>query len=521
MKTRLISLLIPSLFLIPLSAYGFTPAVGIVADGQNYTLTTSAVMGIANINSFSVDPSNSGASLQLNSIMHVITTTGTQDYLLQNVIQFPDSNSNNAYVGDYVFNVTSYGNTKYYDKYADENLFQRPLKILFATREQTIPGVGVQVQFLYSDKQTVFKEYDNKTFVIPGIISSAFLVTSNQSILNGSEKYETEFVWGGYGNGSIGNFTSMDSTLSLFYYTNVQVPQNSSQPYLISPWKPFQGYANYGRDTGEMDQNIYSTINPENNGTAVIELGKTENITISTDKLSYTNGDTIRISGIISPAILGTPMTIYIFAPARNVVQELQIDMPQNFNNSINFDRAIQTGSNSWQYSGTYTVEAYYGSNTAQTTFSFTSAPPQTTPQPNGFPSPSTYLIPGTNIAVRYNILDGNGKLESMQIDSGSKSLVIEADYNDVSLLAIGLPDSLIKFNGDPLIYIDGKKTSYYNTIKTQDGVTLDISVSSGYHIIQIFGSQVPIPEFGNITSVVFLISVITMAFVSGRARPK
>lgn len=355
-----------------------------------YEINTNGVMGIVRINSISVNPPNSGASLQLNTILHVTTTNGTTDYWLQDVIQFDDTNSQTANFLDNIWNVSDLKNTsqicahtnpvKYvickimgvYYKTNTPFSYTLPFSEALAISEEIIQGKGVQIQFMHSGNG-VTDTYDNKIITIPNITSASLLISNNTA---NYAYYDTEFVWGGIANAEIGNFNAMNSTLHLFY--------NDGSNNVV-PWKPFPGYSTIGYDTAETAQNIYSTINPQDNETALVELGNSQNqndatpatmnesqtqpiintptyqqvyppILISTDKRYYTNGDTITISGTLTPVIPGTVLTIELLNPNNNVITVEQIVPQQSLYHAI-----IVTGNVFW-HSGTYTIKAQYGS---------------------------------------------------------------------------------------------------------------------------------------------------------------
>lgn len=397
-----------------------TYPTGISANGLNYyapyTVNTNAVMGIAHITSISVNPPNSGASLQLNVVLHVITTNGTTDYALQDIIQFDDTNYQTAKFVDNIWNVSDLKNTsqicahtnplKYtlckilgvYFKSTRQFSYQLPFTEELAIAEQTIQGKGVQIEFLSTENgQTNL--YDNRTITIPNITSASLLITADNAT-NIGVPYNTEFVFGGMGNGETGNFNAMNSTLGLAY--------NDGSINLVQ-WKTFPKYSTIGYITAETAQNIYSTINPQDNGTALVELGNPQNqntvtlptttneqqtqpfittptyqqnyppLTISTDKQSYNHGDTIAVVGVIASVVPNTPLAIEILDPNNKLIQIAQISVPPN---GI-FTDNIQTSSNLWQYSGTYTIKAQYGPQniSAQAIFDLSSISPETTPE--------------------------------------------------------------------------------------------------------------------------------------------
>ncbi len=458
-----IALIFLSLSIIPVSAQTLeqqlqsareTYPTGIAANGLNYannyahyTVNTNAVIGIAHINSISVNPPNSGAGLQLNVVLHVITTNGTTDYWLQNVIQFGDTNSQTANFLDNIWNLSNPEDTsqicahtnilkhivcKILGVYATPTtqfVYQLPFTEELAISEETILGKGVQIQFMYNGEGKA-SLYDNRMITIPNITSASLLITADNTT-NIGLNYDAEFVFGGIGNGETGNFNAMNSTLGLVY---------NDGSINLAQWETFPSYNNDGYDTAETAQNIYSTINSQNNGTALVELGNPQNqntaiqtipstpptitngqqtqpiintpsyqqnyspLTISTDKQFYTLGDTIVITGVAASVLPGTPLAIEILDPNNNLVQMTQIDVPSNGQ----FTESFLASGPLWKADGTYTVKAQNGAQniSAQTTFDLTSTSPQITPQTTPQIVTPSYKVPefGTLTSVVFLI---------------------------------------------------------------------------------------------------------------------
>src|SRR5260370_1587756 len=91
------------------------------------------------------------------------------------------------------------------------------------------------------------------------------------------------------------------------------------------------------------------------------------NITVTTDKSSYTINDSIVISGVVKSVVPGTPITIQIFNANNNLVNADQIAVSQDGTYS---DTNIKAKGPFLPSSGTYTVTVEYCPTlTAQTTF--------------------------------------------------------------------------------------------------------------------------------------------------------
>jgi hypothetical protein len=95
-------------------------------------------------------------------------------------------------------------------------------------------------------------------------------------------------------------------------------------------------------------------------------------ITVSTDKTSYADGDTITISGTVADQ-LNMPISIVIRDSSNNMAYIAQTNPNADGTYSV---QAIAGGS-TWKTMGTYEIDVTYGGpdKTAKTTFEFTSQP--------------------------------------------------------------------------------------------------------------------------------------------------
>lgn len=242
-------------------------AVGLVANGlvnktgsmTPYDIEADKVMGYVHVNSLDAQGTPySGASLQLNIMLHAVTTTGTHDIWLQNVIQFDDTTKRTGNVLDNVWSSDSHNtlqkcifaickSTTYYYKTVHPFKYTLPFSESIMISEQPIVGEGVQITFLYVGHGLV-NIYDKKLIEIPGLKSASILIEPN-TLTGYGVAHDAELVWGGVGGGSIAHFTSLDSQLALEYANGNYV------------WESFPYYFNKGLDTGESAQNLSSVVN--------------------------------------------------------------------------------------------------------------------------------------------------------------------------------------------------------------------------------------------------------------------
>ena len=232
-------------------------------------------------------------------------------------------------------------------------------------------------------------------------------------------------------------------------------------------------------------------------------------ITVTTDKPSYNDGDKITISGITNDYISGTPVTVEIRNPIGNVVKFDQVDIGTDKTYSTT---VVATGS-LWQAAGTYSIFVEFGSQdrTAKTTFQFSGSSISKVP--------STIQVDGTNLSVLYTIT--NGKVLDIKADTQSKSLIVSIQTTGDGVLTITLPRALIdaQANGQDDQYFvlnDGQEASFQEINKTSTDRTLSIPFTDGTQQIEIIGTQI-VPEFGPIAALVLAIAIVSIIAVSAK----
>ncbi|MGI0007788.1 MAG: hypothetical protein ACREAR_07320 [Nitrosotalea sp.] len=108
-------------------------------------------------------------------------------------------------------------------------------------------------------------------------------------------------------------------------------------------------------------------------------------ITVTTDKMAYSDGDTMTISGTVSDQ-LNIPVSIVIRDSAQTPVYIAQASPGA----SNTYSATVVAGGSLWKNTGTYEIDVTYGGSdkTAKTTFTFTPASQtptsSVTPQTNG-----------------------------------------------------------------------------------------------------------------------------------------
>ena len=236
-------------------------------------------------------------------------------------------------------------------------------------------------------------------------------------------------------------------------------------------------------------------------------------ISVTTDKTSYNDGDTIAISGSTMNYISGQPITMEIINPIGNIVKLAQIDLGSD----RTYSTSLKASGPLWSAAGMYKVTVQFGSNsnTAQTTFQFAGSAGTTTSATNTIP------VDGTSLSVKYSIT--NGKVTDIKADVQSKSLIVSIQSTGDGVLTITLPRGLIDSQTSSgqddkwVVLNDGQEnTDVQETSTTTTDRTLSIPFSNGTSEIEIIGTQI-IPEFGPIAALVLAIAIISIIAVSAK----
>jgi len=234
-------------------------------------------------------------------------------------------------------------------------------------------------------------------------------------------------------------------------------------------------------------------------------------ISVTTDKTSYNDGDRIVISGSVQDYIADTPVTMKIISPIGNIVKVDQVDLEAD----RTFSTPITAIGTLWQEAGAYTVKVQYGSKdrTSETTFQFAGS----TTMPTG----PVMKVDGTDFSVKYHIT--NGKVLGMKIDSISKSLMVSIQTTGDGVLSVTLPRGMIDAkvqgqDGKFVVLAEGQESDFEETGATETDRMLSIPFTYGTTQIEIIGTFA-IPEFGPIAAVVLVISIMAIIVVSAKTR--
>jgi hypothetical protein len=229
-------------------------------------------------------------------------------------------------------------------------------------------------------------------------------------------------------------------------------------------------------------------------------------LTVSTNKPNYTTGETIVISGGVTPAA-GQALLIEVFNP-NGALYRIDPITPAS---DGSYSYAMKIGGKLGP-SGTYTVVVYYNNQKAQTTFSFTN----TSPPPVGPWHTVTVQINGVSYQIQYSISLG-GTLGNIAADTSTTSLKASITATSDGTLALKIPrnvlDAKTSTGADDnfVIFADDIPTVNFNESGSDNTQrTIYINFDQGTQTIQVVGTHI-VPEFGAgaVAAIVLAIAVI------------
>ncbi len=245
-----------------------------------YEIVTSGVLGQATINAIgayngsSADPY--GASLQLNVMLQVNTTSAQYSYWLQDIADFI-TNKNEMLINDNVWNASApassiigsitagrgevtlwQGGDQYYYGYSTATTsYSLPLQLLLPLSVSSSHD-SITLTFGYQVNGGPLVTYDTVTITEPDSILNASIVVSGYRMTPSGNDYDAELVFGGEVNGETTTFTSMNSELMMLY----RLSNGTYAP-------PYAAYE-FGSDTAESAYNLQTVLQ---NGNVFVTIG--------------------------------------------------------------------------------------------------------------------------------------------------------------------------------------------------------------------------------------------------------
>ena len=300
--------------------------------------------------------------------------------------------------------------------------------------------------------------------------------------------------------------------------------------------------------TGVIGVNIgnVSSINPDNNGamTAYQYLQQKYNgslvssslppLSIQTDALSYSQGDTILIHGTVKNVSNQTAVTLRIVNGLKNLVSIAQLIPASDGSFS---SKVLATGP-LWTKAGNYTIIAQYGPAT-NATISFNYGGGDGTSKLSAPPTSNTFTLQTS--AGSYNIpyTIRGGTVQNIQLDGQNHILTVTINAPSDGSLSIDIPRAMMdskqqltaptgpnqtlttQISQSELpdqsftVQVGGQNAQVTET-KDPNSRTLGISFHKGDTTINIMGT-VSVPEFGPIAALVLAIAIVSIIAVSAK----
>ena len=241
-------------------------------------------------------------------------------------------------------------------------------------------------------------------------------------------------------------------------------------------------------------------------------------IVVTTDKSSYSEGETILVTGEVRDQYSGTPVSIIIKAPNGNIVRIAQ----ETVGADKKFSMEHTAGGGLMKTEGIYLVTVTYGTvnRTAEASFEFGGSTVIPTEDPPSTVTDTTVSVQGSSDLVGYEIT--GGKLLGISPDVEANSLIISIDATSDGSLTLTIPRSVLDatINGgddDFFVLIDGEEVDFDETSSSTDR-TLTIAFPEGAEEIEIIGTFV-VPEFGTIAVMILSIAIISIIAISAKSR--
>ncbi|MDC0209606.1 PEFG-CTERM sorting domain-containing protein [Nitrosopumilus sp.] len=276
--------------------------------------------------------------------------------------------------------------------------------------------------------------------------------------------------------------------------------------------------------------------------------GENDSITVITDKSSYSEDESILISGEIKYLALGDQLTILITSPNGNIAEIDQVTAgpDKKFNTEITPNGAY------WKISGTYVILVTQDENNqATTSFEFSGAVNSSTNEldekvvedaviedaviedaviedslvdeiavVDSVLTATTVTVQDSTDLISYEIT--NAKLLNVIPDLDAVSLLIYIETTDEGSITLTIPRSVLdaSINGGDdefFVLVDGEEVDF-EEITTSVDRTLTIDFLAGTEQIEIIGTFV-IPEFGTIAAMILAVAIISIVAISAKSR--
>ena len=276
--------------------------------------------------------------------------------------------------------------------------------------------------------------------------------------------------------------------------------------------------------------------------------GENDSITVTTDKSSYSEDESISISGEIKYLALGDQLTILITSPNGNIaeIDQVTAGTDKKFNTEITPNGAY------WKIPGTYVILVTQDENNQATTFfEFSGAVNSSTNEldemvvedaviedaviedaviedslvdeiavVDSVVTATTVTVQDSIDLISYEIT--NAKLLNVIPDLDAVSLLIYIETTDEGSITLTIPRSILdaSINGGDdefFVLVDGEEVDFEENTTSVDR-TLTIDFLAGTEQIEIIGTFV-IPEFGTIAAMILAVAIISIVAISAKSR--
>ena len=273
-------------------------------------------------------------------------------------------------------------------------------------------------------------------------------------------------------------------------------------------------------------------------------------IDFSTDKLIYSDGDVMTISGEIKNMVPGDQLSILIQSPNGNLVALDQLTVSSD----NQFSTEIKLGGKLMKTEGTYTIKVQYREQSADTSFDFGGVVSSSTNEldvvedtviedsvtedvmiEDSFVEDTAVvdsivtdsIVTATTVTVQdsidlilYEIT--NAKLLNVIPDLDAVSLLIYIETTDEGSITLTIPRSVLdaSINGGDdefFVLVDGEEVDF-EEITTSVDRTLTIDFFAGTEQIEIIGTFV-VPEFGTIAAMILAVAIISIVAISAKSK--
>jgi predicted secreted protein with PEFG-CTERM motif len=285
--------------------------------------------------------------------------------------------------------------------------------------------------------------------------------------------------------------------------------------------------------------NFFATLNSTNSGVKIMKSQLTvfaltailfasigmapafgqiqSSIVVTTDKSSYSEGETILVTGEVRDLYSGTPVSVIIKAPNGNLVSIAQVTVGAD----KKFSTEATAGGSLMKAEGSYIITVQYGTvnRSAETSFEFGGSTVIPTKVPSTV-TDKTVSVQGSNDLIGYEIT--GGKLLGITPSVEDNSLIISIDATSDGSLTLTIPRSVLDalidgVDDDFFVLVDGEEVNFEETTSSTDRI-LTIAFPAGAEEIEIIGTFV-VPEFGTIAAMILAVAIISIIAVSAKSR--